>query len=66
MPTETKKTEADEATVSAKVHDEVVAELAKTKEELTKCKESYETVVTVFNKLLQEYNEMHVAMLLKK
>ena len=35
-------------------------------EELAKVKEAYETLATAFNKLLQEYNEMHVAMLLKK
>lgn len=53
--TETKKVE----TVSKEEHDKVVEELAKSQE-------AYGTLVNAFNKLLQEYNEQHVALLLKK
>lgn len=56
---ETKVTETGTTTVSKEEYEAVKAELAK-------AKEAYSDLVAAFNKLLQEYNELHVALLLKK
>lgn len=59
-------TEKVEATVSAKVHDEVVAELETTKKALAEAQKSNADLIEAFNRLLKEYNDMHVALLFKK
>ena len=51
--------EKKESVITAEQHEAVLKELAE-------CKAAYDDLANAFNKLLKDYNDLHVASLFKK